>query len=384
MEIGLIGCAPLSAQESHQPHMNQGTYVTPHPLSENDVSAAFRADKAKDYAVALPIFERIADASTPPADLSPDLAEKFLKNVAWAELHIGLYYENGLGVPQDYHNAALWYQHASQVPVPRSLDVANAKVKLGLFNYYGLGIPRNIDNARTLVADGEYSLVGTTNYAYLIDHGLMPTSADEGLHLGNHLNEMVASDRKLHNYTPVPVTNDAHESYTALLEQVVSEDAAGWGFNKYDVGSMHGTRVLSLYRNKGDGSVKVSGMYTYNGGAKGSVVAKVIDGKVICLEYADTNDCRPPNDPEEVRREKAKLAAEITTHQAAEQAAWNRMTRGQKADHCKVRCQSEASACQSENYDMDVWFPDSSWIQSSKSNCGDVAVNCMQNCMAGN
>jgi Sel1 repeat len=200
LAICLSSCATPNPNPTSYPITTPSTGFTQGPPTANDLRAAVRANKAKDYATALPLFEKVGSVDTSPASL-PGLTPAFLDDIAWARLHVGLYYENGFGVQQNYENAILWYQYASQTPAPNSIAIDNVKIKLGLFYYYGIGVRKDIPFARTLVVDGEYGMIGSTNWAYLMDYGLMPRSADEGLHIKD-VRAIAENDRRITGRPP--------------------------------------------------------------------------------------------------------------------------------------------------------------------------------------
>lgn len=60
---------------------------------------------------------------------------------AWAQLYLGIMYHDGLGVTQDYQQAATWYSQAAQA------GVAAAQVRLGTLYTKGEGVPRDFAKA---------------------------------------------------------------------------------------------------------------------------------------------------------------------------------------------------------------------------------------------
>jgi len=72
---------------------------------------------------------------SPPSDLSGADLQTLQTQVVQANL--GVLYENGLGVPQDYGKARQWYEHAA----PQG--DANAQNNLGYLYVDGKGVPKD-------------------------------------------------------------------------------------------------------------------------------------------------------------------------------------------------------------------------------------------------
>src|ERR1017187_2848162 len=60
---------------------------------------------------------------------------------AYAQCSLGFMYENGQGVPQDYAEAVRWFRKAADQ------GNANAQCSLGLIYYYGQGVPQDYAEA---------------------------------------------------------------------------------------------------------------------------------------------------------------------------------------------------------------------------------------------
>lgn len=85
----------------------------------------------------------------------------------------------------------------------------------------------------------------------------------------------------------------ASQAQANLLERAVRQDSSAWILNRYDVGSMSNVRVSS---NTG-GVTTLRGEYTYNGGSRGWVEARLASGRVECLGYWDTGGCTAVRTP---------------------------------------------------------------------------------------
>jgi hypothetical protein len=78
------------------------------------------------------------------------------------------------------------------------------------------------------------------------------------------------------------------------LEAIARSDSRSWWTNSYDVGSMHNSYVRA---SSPDGTTVIArGFYTYNGGTRGWVDARIVNGQLDCIEYWDTwMGCRRAN-----------------------------------------------------------------------------------------
>lgn len=80
-------------------------------------------------------------------------------------------------------------------------------------------------------------------------------------------------------------TVDINSDLTANMDAVVRTDSSGWMFNRYDRGSMRNVQVLE---SSSDGATAVVyGEYSYNGGSRGWVKARLVNGQLSCLEFWD-------------------------------------------------------------------------------------------------
>jgi len=100
------------------------------------------------------------------------------------------------------------------------------------------------------------------------------------------------------------------------LDQIVAFDANSWGVNRFDQGSVHGSRVLS--QSKGGRMMVVYGEYTFNHGKPGWVRAEIDDGKPKCLAFWDDQNCRPVGESLSKRASESFVAA--TAYAAAHPA----------------------------------------------------------------
>lgn len=101
------------------------------PLSAPGKAGGFaegaRALQAKDFSTALRIFKELGG-----------------QGHARAQFNLGLMYENGDGVEQDYGNARSWYREAARNGDPR------AQYNLGLMHMRGKGVVQDYERAGML------------------------------------------------------------------------------------------------------------------------------------------------------------------------------------------------------------------------------------------
>jgi hypothetical protein len=82
----------------------------------------------------------------------------------------------------------------------------------------------------------------------------------------------------------------ASAAQMVLLERAVRSDSTNWSFNQYDVGSLTDVRVLD----RNGSTLTLRGNYTFNGGTSGWVEARLVGGRVQCLQFWDVGSCSPP------------------------------------------------------------------------------------------
>ncbi|MGZ8285155.1 MAG: hypothetical protein ACXW27_04515 [Allosphingosinicella sp.] len=77
----------------------------------------------------------------------------------------------------------------------------------------------------------------------------------------------------------------AGPALTRRLDGLVQTDSRGWAFNRYDTGSIANVKII-------EGSIRsgnfvMQGYYTYNGGNRGWVMAKMAGGTLDCIQFFD-------------------------------------------------------------------------------------------------
>ncbi|HPU15637.1 MAG TPA: hypothetical protein PK808_06115 [Polymorphobacter sp.] len=78
---------------------------------------------------------------------------------------------------------------------------------------------------------------------------------------------------------------------TKQLNSFVIADSAGWVMNHYDAGTIHNVRVAE--GSAKTGNMVLRGEYTFNGGESGWVLAKLVGGKLDCIQFWDARiGCR--------------------------------------------------------------------------------------------
>jgi hypothetical protein len=94
------------------------------------------------------------------------------------------------------------------------------------------------------------------------------------------------------------------------FEGYVQTDSRGWAYNKYNPGSLRNVKIV-------DGSVKsgnfvMRGDYSYNGGSKGWVMAKMSGGRLECIQFWDAQiGCRGLRTPEQGQAMRSAVAGAI-------------------------------------------------------------------------
>lgn len=97
-------------------------------------------------------------------------------------------------------------------------------------------------------------------------------------------------------------------SLAESLDAIVRYDSQAWMMNRYDYGSISNARFRERSR---DGRTAVAeGDYSYNGGMRGWIRARIQNGQVSCIEYHDfPGNCRAVGDNSHVYRGLALVAA---------------------------------------------------------------------------
>ena len=94
---------------------------------EAQLQLAYAYEDNKDYSQAFLLYNQIADEG----------------NVS-GFIHLGIYYEHGLGISKDIQKAIYWYQRAAQKEVPSALS------SLGFFYEMGVGVEKDEKKAFSL------------------------------------------------------------------------------------------------------------------------------------------------------------------------------------------------------------------------------------------
>jgi TPR repeat protein len=79
--------------------------------------------------------------TTDPNDPFEETLKKAGAGDAWAQCNLGVMYDNGQGVPQDYKEAVKWYTKAAEQ------GYASAQYNLGVMNAEGRGVPQDYKEA---------------------------------------------------------------------------------------------------------------------------------------------------------------------------------------------------------------------------------------------
>jgi hypothetical protein len=107
----------------------------------------------------------------------------------------------------------------------------------------------------------------------------------------------------------MPAANDVSRT---KLEKIVETDSKGWAFNQFDHGSIHDVRVAE--GSEKSGSMTLRGVYTYNGGSAGWVLAKMEGGKFSCVQFWDAKGgCRAMKTPEQGAQARALMGAAVNS-----------------------------------------------------------------------
>ncbi|HEY5723924.1 MAG TPA: hypothetical protein VIT45_16565 [Allosphingosinicella sp.] len=78
----------------------------------------------------------------------------------------------------------------------------------------------------------------------------------------------------------------AGAALTRRLDGFVQTDSRGWAFNTYDSSSIANVKIIE--GSAGTGNFVMQGYYTYNGGSRGWVMAKMSGGRLECIQFHDS------------------------------------------------------------------------------------------------
>ena len=79
---------------------------------------------------------------------------------------------------------------------------------------------------------------------------------------------------------------NAGPALTRRLDGFVQTDSRGWAFNRYDPSSIANVKIIE--GSAGSGNFVMQGYYSYNGGSRGWVMAKMSGGKLECIQFWDS------------------------------------------------------------------------------------------------
>jgi hypothetical protein len=149
--------------------------------------------------------------------------------------------------------------------------------------------------------------------------------------------------------TPLPALAKHHRGAAAgsggiaqALERAVESDSQDWLMNRFDTGSVTGVEVVEKLD---DGSEKIRGNYTFNGGQSGWVQAIYANGRTACLEFWDRQgNCAG------VRGDGRSHAAPRDEAAASTGGAWERLS--QNIDEIRIVPESDASCLMEKRFDQ--------------------------------
>jgi hypothetical protein len=141
-----------------------------------------------------------------------------------------------------------------------------------------------------------------------------------------HAQETAAFERRLQNAPPASPTQ------ARLLARSLIDDATNWLMNILDRESLSNVRLWNV---SGE-PTSLRGEYTYNGGTRGWVIARVSSGRIQCLEFHDTaGQCTPP------RARQAQARASDSSGSREGQELTQREAEQAERDRARARCIAE-------------------------------------------
>jgi len=187
----------------------------------------------------------------------------------------------------------------------------------------------------------------------------------------------------------VPTTSPEAARYGKILDGIVREDSKAWVSNRYDTGSM----ITGYIFKSSDGSAtSVKGLYTFNGGQSGWVVAEFSGNRLSCLKFWDFADtCRPQYDIAKIQAERERLAAQLRASTAQQRATWSSLPPGQRRQQCESTCRSKESSCHDNNFNRGADIMGYNGMNTTSlllggltsDDCSGIYNSCLSSCASG-
>jgi hypothetical protein len=83
-------------------------------------------------------------------------------------------------------------------------------------------------------------------------------------------------------------------SLARYVDSLITQDSRGWGFNRYDHGSIYNVSVES---GSSGSTYVIDADYTFNSGQQGWVKVSVVNNRFSCIEFWDEGTCRQLRSP---------------------------------------------------------------------------------------
>jgi hypothetical protein len=152
------------------------------PPNGSETVAAIKAAKSGNYNEAMQLYKNIDAQGLAPALSLPanypwreNIIFKQASDLAAARAGIGYFYEKGLGVPQDFSQAAKWYNKSYHDNYCGTTAVSpGAALNLGRLYAYGRGVPLDKSKAKAI-----WEGAGINSLARLLDGNGLPKTMEE-------------------------------------------------------------------------------------------------------------------------------------------------------------------------------------------------------------
>jgi hypothetical protein len=144
-----------------------------YPVAIDTFRQASAADQSHNYVQAMQLWMKILREGSGITYTNPDSEAKNRNEIlirTKAEYYIGYYNELGLGVPQDYRQAAYWYQKS----LSNQVFDFGANFRLGMLYAWGRGVPQDRQRARAL-----FTAAQQIHVVELLDANALPENPDD-------------------------------------------------------------------------------------------------------------------------------------------------------------------------------------------------------------
>ena len=181
------------------------------PVAAQDFQKGLAAAQAGDFATALLEWTPLAEAGDTNA-----------------QYNLGIMYDNGYGVPQDYKEAVKWYRLAAEQ------GYAKAQTNLGAVYHKGQGVPKDDNEAVKWwrLAAEQGVAIAQTNLGLMYENGLGVLQDNTIAHMWYNIASAIGNDKagELRNERAGLMTNADISKAQAMARECMDSDYTKCGY----------------------------------------------------------------------------------------------------------------------------------------------------------